>query len=121
MKKTFIATSKVDADSTVSSFYFAFRGNQLLINRIDEQIYVPQYPEAEMPEIRFLRRQNIGYYDGIPCYSLELHESVEPPKNMEFQTLRELFFRIDEDLLQIAGRAYHVVNWDRVHLFCCRC
>jgi len=121
MKKPFIATSKVDADSTVSAFYFAFRGNQLLINSIDEQIDVPLYPETEMPEVRFLRRQNIGYYDGIPCYSLELHESVEPPENMAFQTLRELFFRMDEDLLQIAGRAYQVVNWDRDHQFCGRC
>ncbi|MGH1365913.1 MAG: NAD(+) diphosphatase [Calditrichia bacterium] len=121
MKKPFVATVRVQQNSEASAYFFAFRGNQLLIRMENEQVDIPQLSSTMMLDMRFLRKQNIGYYDGVPCFSLELHLDTEAPPGMTFQTLRELFFRVDEDLLQIAGRAYQIVNWDRDHQFCGRC
>ena len=40
---------------------------------------------------------------------------------MEFEGLRQVYGRLDEDLFWISARAIQIIDWDKTHQFCGRC
>lgn len=65
--------------------------------------------------------QFLGNLNGEPCLSAELRDDVEPPEGGQFRDLRQLFGRLPDEVMSIAGRAVQVMEWDRSHQFCGRC
>ncbi|WP_246589333.1 NAD(+) diphosphatase [Methanofollis formosanus] len=60
----------------------------------------------------------LGALDGAPLYALRAE--VVPP-GLTPQRLRDLFGRVDEESLAVAGRAVQLVHFDGTTRFCGRC
>jgi len=68
---------------------------------------------------------HLGSLDGVPCVALALPDAVADEQvaahALRFAGLRSLFFKLDETMLALAGRAFQIVEWDRTHRYCGRC
>jgi NAD+ diphosphatase len=101
-----------------AGLWFAFRKRQLLVT----DAFAP--PRVEAPDalgLSPLRVQFLGHLDGEACFSAELPADAEPPPDMQFRELRQLFGRMPEPLMAVAGRAVQIVHWDRAHQYCGTC
>ncbi|HMN80661.1 MAG TPA: NAD(+) diphosphatase [Burkholderiaceae bacterium] len=101
-----------------SGLWFAFRKRQLLVV---ESWSVPRGPSLDLYGVAPLRVQFLGHLGGEPCYSAELPADVEPPEGSQFRDLRQLFGRLDDATMAVAGRAVQIMEWDRTHQFCGAC
>lgn len=71
-----------------------------------------------------LRQLYLGYIDEdapIHCFAVEVPRETAVPKGMSFLNLRQLFPKISDEYLTLAGRALQMIDWDRTHQFCSRC
>ncbi len=100
---------------------FAFRGDRVLVLAPDDQtLVVPQHAQlaaagaAGAPHF-------LGLLGGRACVAVDLAEDAAEPAGMRFVGLRTLFFKVPDDLLALAARAFQVVDFDRNHRFCGRC
>ena len=102
------------------SLFFAFQDDRLLIH---------QNPDVSLPERGSfdelgLARGSLHFLGSLgeqPCFAVDLEEDQPLPDGMALSGLRRLFGAISEELFQISGRAFQVLNWDRTHRFCGRC
>ncbi len=123
----FEAAIKPAAEAAPEAFAFAFRDRRLLVHLDDSGARVPSLGELEAVAgngtggLEPVRRQYLGTWRGRDVVSLELPDDAEAPDGMAFEGLRGLFFRLDESLFWIAGRAVQIVAWDRDHQICGRC
>jgi NAD+ diphosphatase len=100
---------------------FAFRGTKLVIGRGEEGLRIPSLSEvlvfsAEPPWTHYF-----GTWNGAGCYALCLPEDAAVTDGFDLRGLRELFGRMEEDLVWAAGRAGQLVHWHRNHRFCGHC
>jgi NAD+ diphosphatase len=107
------------------AFWFIFNKFRLLVHSDNTGIKIPLLSHPTRLNITLLRSQYLGYVegeDGISnCYSGEVSEDTQSPAGMEFLGLRQLFSRIDEEALALAGRAVQIKEWDKTHQFCGQC
>lgn len=112
-------------DVSKPGWWFAFVGNQLLVrlhSAQPEPIYhIPQQLSLTHLGLQPIRTQFLGILDHLPCYSAELPLDAVAPAEMELITLRSLYGQMDEDLFDIAGRAFQIMEWDRTHQYCGAC
>jgi NAD+ diphosphatase len=94
--------------------WFLFRGRALVLDGCDD---LPRTHQG----FPTLRTQYLGQLDGQPCYAAELVPDAALPGTHAARDLRQLFGRIDESLVWLAGRALQVMEWDRTHQFCGAC
>jgi NAD+ diphosphatase len=104
-----------------NSLAFAFQGSRLLVRLDQGGPGIPPLAEAAAwlgdPQwVHFF-----GTWNGADCYAVWLPEEVRPGDGYELKGLRELFGRMDEGLVWVAGRAGQLVYWHRNHRFCGRC
>ncbi len=110
-------------------YWFIFCKFGVLVHENEQRFALPALTDiGELGETavstHIIRRHYLGYLDANPpihCIAAEVPEGTEPPAGMAFKGLRELYGRIDEDLLWLAGRAVQIIDWDRTHQFCSRC
>lgn len=122
MSDTFIPAVIPPEGRAEKAFFFAFRGDQLLVELKNRKAHIPhllEFGELSLPAVQ-------EHYLGISeqyghCFAVELPEAVEVPKGMVFHGLRQLYGDLDENLLWIGGRGIQIVNWHRDHQFCGRC
>ena len=104
------------------SYRFIFQGDKLLvIVKDDGNCDIPLTRDLAGLEIGEHLLHYLGIYGDICCYALEVGEDFTPPENMEFNTLRQLFYRVDEELFSAAGYAFQVIQFEQTHRFCGRC
>ena len=121
LPKKFISSVIPPIGPIEPGWWFAFRGNSLLVRLDGTSASLPFVVDLRELGLPIVRRQYLGVLDGLHCYSAELEENSEAPAEMAFQDLRQLFGQLDEDLFGLAGRAVQIVDWDRTHQFCGRC
>jgi NAD+ diphosphatase len=114
------ALASLDAESA-PSWWFAFRGNDLLVTQTAEPTGIPKTASLAELGLAPLCRHYLGQLDGQSCLAAELPEHCVAPEGMGFRGLRTLFGVLDDLLFSVAGRAIQIVNWDRTHQFCGRC
>jgi NAD+ diphosphatase len=68
-----------------------------------------------------LRPLLLGTFDGVPCFTGEIAPDTPLPDGMMTKDLRSLFTLLSEDVWMLAGRAFHIMEWNRTTLFCPRC
>lgn len=102
-------------------WWFAFRGNKLLVQVQGEESQVPYLTSLTEIGLEPVRIQFLGTLDNQPCYSAELPVEAAIPDGMSLRGLRELAGTLDEDLFALSGRAVQIVEWDRTHQFCGHC
>ena len=122
MRETFIPAVVPPEDRTERAYFFAFKGDQLLVELRDKKAFVPhlvEFAELGVPSIH-------EHYLGISehhghCFAVELPDDAETPTGMAFHGLRQLYGPLDEDLLWIGGRGVQIVSWHRNHQYCGHC
>jgi len=100
--------------------WFAFRGDRLLVFE-DEPVRVPQAGSPDELGLDVLFRWEIGDLGGHACWAAEVGADTQAPEGMDFEDLRGLFYRVDEDFFRMAGRAKQLVGWHATHRFCGCC
>ena len=104
-----------------STWWFVFRGDELLVESRNEAALVPRMPDPGLLGMTLQRRQYLGMLEGESVYSGEVASEAPPPGGLGFSGLRGLFGMLSEDVFHLAGFAYQVMDWDRTHLYCGRC
>lgn len=110
----FVPSVNSVAVPTEQAWHFAFVEDRLLVMRPGEPKLLPQSPApwATAP------RHYLGSLDGLDCWALRLSEV---PPGWQPQPLRAAMMALPEPLMQLAGRAAQVLEWDRTHAFCGVC
>jgi NAD+ diphosphatase len=103
------------------SWWFAFRGNELLVLQEEAGARVPSGGEWAGLGLAGDEPQPVGEMAGIVCHAVGLADGTEPPAGAAFHGLRRLWGLLDEEAWKLAGRAAQIVEWDRNHRFCGRC
>lgn len=116
----FVASHRAPQPLPPNTWVFAYSGPQILWRGSEDAPQIPAYSD--------LRRAGIagdwhymGALGGRGCIAMTLADGMSMPAGFHASGLRSLFFRIDESMLALAGRASQIVEWDRTHRFCGRC
>jgi NAD+ diphosphatase len=99
---------------------FAYAGNNLLTAGTDDAPSIPLWRELRAADVQGVPHF-LGMLADCPCVALTLDPAAVAPAGTRLGGLRSLFFRIPDDQLAIAGRAFQVTEWDRSHRYCGRC
>jgi NAD+ diphosphatase len=117
----FLAGFRSEPSPETSSLGFAFLGNKLLV-RVDRgQFCVPSLQEATSLLGNPQWTHFFGTWQGVNCYAILPPEANSVKAGYETRGLRELFGRMEEALVWVAGCAGQLVHWHRNHRFCGRC
>lgn len=124
----FMSSLTPPSEQVASAYWFVFAGSHLLVCEGSGGTAVPRasslYDISPALSKAAIRSLYLGYLDGdepIPCYGVEVLRDTAVPLRMGFYNLRQLYTRIPDELLTLAGRALQIVDWDRTHQFCSRC
>jgi NAD+ diphosphatase len=125
MQGTFKSAVQASSNGISPAYWFIFNKYRLLVNNDDSTIRVPFIDHPTQLNIPLVRSQYLGYLEKgdekTHCFAAEVPENTQAPSGMEFFGLRELFGRIDDETLALAGRAVQIKEWDRTHQFCGQC
>ncbi len=102
-------------------FWFAFRGNDLLVKIENDKAIIPQVEDLQELNLTPVRIQDLGERYDKQYYSAELSSEALAPEGMEFRGLRQLFNLVDEEFFMFIGRAIQIMTWDKTHQFCGQC
>jgi NAD+ diphosphatase len=102
------------------SFWFVFRGSELLVSA-GAQVMLPHCNNPKELGIMLRHTQYLGVLGPEHCFSAEATEGSAAPEGWAWEGLRGLFGALDEAQFALAGRALQVVEWDRTHQYCGAC
>lgn len=112
-------------DENYGTYCFAFRDRKLLLLKDMGNFRLPSLEEAENMGLDILRKQYLGELRDISCFSMELDgsndDNMDEQDGSSFVGLRELSGILDDPFISLAGKAVHIMEWDRNTLFCGRC
>ena len=109
---------QVDEDTT--AYWLLFKGNKILTLEDKGKLTLPDL-ELYKLSMKLARRQYLGRVEGRSCYVAELIPDAVVPEGMSFYDLRQLLGQIPDDLFFLAGKAFHILHWDRTHQYCSKC
>jgi NAD+ diphosphatase len=120
-QKEFIPGITPPTERTEPAWWFAFQQNKLLVRTESDHVSLPCLVHFEEVGLIPLCQHYLGRFDGQHCFAVDVAEEARPPAGMNFEGLRQVHGRLDEDLFWIAARAVQIVEWDKTHQFCGRC
>lgn len=104
------------------SYWFIFQGDSLLAEKKKGDICdIPLLDSLSELNITSTESHYLGRYNDHCCYAIAVPDNIKPPPNMEFNNLRQLFYRLDNDSFWAAGYAIQVVQFAQTHQYCGRC
>jgi NAD+ diphosphatase len=103
------------------AYWFVIQGAQLLVLTENDAMGLPLARRAEELGFAPQRSLYLGTLNEIPCYSIEVSPDIQIQPESQWQGLRSLFGRLDDELFALAGRAMQIIDWDRTHQYCGRC
>jgi len=117
----FLPAHALPGNLELAGYGFAFRGDRVLV-------HAPREDELSITSLHDLAAAGVGgarHFLGMlgdrACVAVDLDEGAPEPAGMRFVGLRALFFKVPDDLLALAARAFQVIDFDRNHRFCGRC
>jgi NAD+ diphosphatase len=118
----FVSAVSPPPNQTGPTFHFCFRGGELLTRLVGEVVSVPNLDETpDASSLSEVRRHYLGHNAGAHYVAVELETDSPAPAGFEYSGLRELFGRLDDESMAMAGRAVQIVAWARTHQFCGQC
>jgi NAD+ diphosphatase len=127
-------------DDNSDSICFAFKNRELLLIGDEGNYRLPLMKEIGQLEYPGIRTQYLGELRDISCYSMELDGSNVSDEIISgdpfeksssdicilsektcFVGIRELNGILEETLAALAGKAVHIMEWDKNTLYCGRC
>ena len=109
------------ATESARSLWFVFHKGTLLIKDDDPGHLIPRTRDLAKYDIAPIHKQYLGTLDDLPCYAAELTHDLILSDSFAFEGLRQLFGRLEDELIWVAGRANQLVDWNQTHQFCGRC
>lgn len=85
----------------------------------DTTIFSRSSPEQSGYTVQYI--QYLGHLESTPCYAVEISPSLETSREKEFFGVRELFGKIPDAEVAVAGQAVQIIDYDRSSQFCGRC
>lgn len=117
----FVASHRVPDEQTSGAYWFIIQGAQVLVHLHGDDARLPFARRVEELAIAPTRLLYLGTLGNTPCYSVEVASEIDIPNESQWQGLRSLFGKLDDELFALAGRAMQIIDWDRTHQFCGRC
>jgi len=103
------------------SLLFAFKGEKLLVNEVDDRYQVPLLKETNEITPGKGKKHYIGNLAEKPCFAVELDDGFRIKDKFHLVGLRELFGLLDDQSFRAALTGIQIVSWDRMHKFCGKC
>lgn len=103
------------------SFWFLFHKDKLLVNKKDNNASIPFGNDLSKFNISIKSRQYLGRLNNHPCFTGEVMEDTIDNPFLTSMSLRDAYNILDEDMYQLTGTAFHIMNWDRSTEFCGKC
>lgn len=119
--RPFVALLEPPAAHHGASWWFVFRGSNLLVERDTAGARLPYVGRPEDLGLPPLRTHYLGTSGTDHVFVAEVAEDAQAPGSMHWSGLRALFGLLDDATFALAGRAVQIVDWDRSHQFCGRC
>jgi len=98
--------------------WFVFSHGALLT--VDSDLNLPR-GDLHQLGIRIDEQLYLGIWEKTPCFAGVLTDGADIPKLAALNELRALFGRLDDEMLEIAGHAFQLLNWKQTHKYCGRC
>jgi len=111
----------LDIQLDTKAWWFVFSGDKLL-----QQPASPSLLQHHWHELQFAHQYEqqivkIGDYQGLPCLLLDLGHELPQHPQAELSSLREFLLNNDQELFNLAARAWQVALFIRTHRFCGQC
>ncbi|WP_366924334.1 NAD(+) diphosphatase [Metallumcola ferriviriculae] len=97
-----------------------FNGDKILTLENKGQVVLSDV-ELDKLKLKPVRQQCLGRLNGRSYYVGELAPDAAAPEGVFFCGLRRLLGQVPDDLFSLAGKAYHLLHWDRTHQYCGGC
>lgn len=120
MYTDFIPDIHPPAGNHHSGLWFIFSEGRLLVKKKGQKIDIPVSTDID-GGMRFIQKQYIGALGDRPCYAAEVAAESVSEAHFEFYLLRSLFSVLNEEMIWLAGRANHLVYWQKNHQYCGAC
>ena len=101
--------------------WFVFSKNRLLVISRNGACTLPDGEQVTAAGLAPAPSLFLGILGESLCYAAELGPGHAVPASWEWMDLRGLLGAIGEELFWVAGRANHLLDWDRSHRFCGQC
>jgi NAD+ diphosphatase len=113
----FSKTSETPASTQSSVVHFIWQANRILFASAEKTLPLRSIPSGLQP----IRSSIIGEFDGSLCHAHDIATDTPAPEGYEWSGLRALFPVLDAGMVNLAGRSFQIMEWDRTHQFCGRC
>jgi NAD+ diphosphatase len=118
---TFVPAIHPPADGNRPIIWFIFNRHKLLVKTDNGTCSLPDAAQMANTGLEPAPGLFLGSLGERLCYAGGLKSADTLPAGWEWMDLRGLLGAIGEDLFWIAGRANHLLDWDRSHRFCGQC
>lgn len=103
------------------AYWFIFYQGKLLTLYENSRITVPLLPDLSIFNLAPVNKYYLGMSDHIPCYAVDILTAIPIPATAKFLDLRRLFGVIEDKMFWLAGKGFHLINWDRTNRYCGQC
>jgi NAD+ diphosphatase len=103
------------------SKWFLFSGSRLLVLTDGTTVEVPLIGRPDDIGATIAEGISLGSVSGIPCFAANLPKDAATPANAETRELRNLYGVLDQEIFEMALRAYHFAQWNKTYRFCATC
>jgi NAD+ diphosphatase len=100
------------------SRWFLFRKQHILLNGNGR---IPAFGDIRPFHSDLTDPLPIGRIGDHPCYAAKLPPDINLSLPFEFKNLRSLLGRMDDHFFAMAGLAFQLVRWNKLHQYCNRC
>ena len=102
-------------------YWFLFQNDKLLVDTGGDILSLPDIDTVSEITPAVVSQVFLGTVNGRSCMAAELPGQTLPGGTLKFQNLRRLFGLLSEELIEVAGYALQLVNWDKESQYCGKC
>lgn len=121
MHSQFIPSAEPPSERKGPAWWFIFIKGKLLVSTEEDRVTIPLLHGLDELGLDPSEKVFLGNLEGKPCYAAALAGSKSAPTGMAFLDLRQVYGRIEEDLMPVAFRALHLLDWSQKTRFCGKC
>ena len=118
---TFVSTAEPPLKPPENALWFLFQQQRFLVVQEGDDARIPQTPDLEKNALSPGKGRFFGMLNAQACYAGELAGDVRIPEAFSHMALRQAFQRFEEDGIQAAGLAGHLLAWHKNHQYCGKC
>ncbi len=121
MERRFIPSANPPEKKDKPAWWFIFSRYWLLIATPDSTPTIPFLLGPKNLGLPTLEEIYLGTLEGEPCYAAAVPDSPPPLEDMVFLDLRQLYGKVDQELVYLSFRAIHLLEWSKKTQYCKKC